>query len=393
MRIVVISTQEHFREQTQATCLRYKDALITLRTADSIGQGMEIAEQIEAEFVILDLTHNVEAGLIAIEQLAVFKNRVIAASCETFTTDLMARAIRAGARQVIEQPVREEDIRANLDKALRYLSPDTPQNPQRSGRLVVCFSSKGGVGKTTLACNLAVTLAMRLPPGSVGIVDANQQVPNVAPMLDLRPERWLRDAIREHKRLDGTMLEQFLTAHRTGLLALAHNADEPLEGSFTEDQLCKVLLVCKGAFRFTMIDTFPLITSVNLAIMDLADKILLVTEAVVPSVRTARHNLRLLRQAGYGPERIEVVLNRYTSFKGNVTPAMVAETLDWPVESILPYDVHTTIAANQGRTIAEMYPDRPLSRAIVDLAVRVAGTPLPPLAPPGLMSRLTSIFR
>jgi pilus assembly protein CpaE len=72
---------------------------------------------------------------------------------------------------------------------------------------------------------------------------------------------------------------------------------------------------------------------------------------------------------------------------------MVAETLDWPVESILPYDVHTTIAANQGRTIAEMYPDRPLSRAIVDLAVRVAGTPLPPLAPPGLMSRLTSIFR
>lgn len=373
MRIVIISGQEAVREVLQAACLRYGEALITLRSADTIGQGLELAEQIEAELVILDLTHNLEAGMLAIEHLAALKDRVVVASMEAFSAELMSRAVRAGAREILEQPVQEEEVHAVMRKAQRLLAPDTPATPRRSGRLVVCFSSKGGVGKTTATCNLGVTLAQHYGEGQVVLVDANQQVPNVAPMLDLRPERYLRDAVREYRRLDAEMLRQYLTPHSSGLMVLAHTNDTPLDQDFTEDQLSKVLLVCKGSFRVTLVDTFPLLTSLNLAIMDLADRILLVTEAVIPAVRTALFNLRLLRQAGYGPERIEVVLNRYTRFKGNVTPEMVAEALDWPVGTVLPYDVHTTIAANQGRTIAEMFPERPLARGFAALAGKIAG--------------------
>ncbi len=391
MRIVIISAQPHFGEEVQAACLRYDQAIITVRAAETIGQGMELVEQIEAQLIIFDLTMNIEAGLVSIGNLAQVKGRMIAVSAETLEMDLITRAIRAGAEEVLEQPVKEDEVHAILNKLSRQLAEDTPDVPQRNGQLIVVFSSKGGVGKTTIACNLGVALTRILGAGRVGLVDANQQVPNVAPVLDLRPQHWLREAIREYRRLDEVMLEQYLTGHKSGLRVLAHRADTPLESEFSEDELCKILLICKGRFDITLIDTFPLLTNLNLAVMDLADRILLVTEAVVPAVRTDRYNLQLLRQAGYGTNRITVVLNRYTRFKGNVTPEMVSETLEWPVEVIIPYDVHATIAANQGTTVIEEFPGRPVSEAIGKLAGMIAGKEMPVTDEP-LMFRLRRLL-
>lgn len=100
---------------------------------------------------------------------------------------------------------------------------------------------------------------------------------------------------------------------------------------------------------------------------------MLVTEAVVPALRSARYNLQVLRQAGYGPGRILLVLNRFTRFRGNVPVELAQETLDWPIETVLPYDVHATIAANNGKGIVEMFPDSKLSQQIVELGGLISG--------------------
>jgi pilus assembly protein CpaE len=373
MRILVISPNDAFRQPAQAACLRFTESLVSLRLADSLGQGLELAHQFEAEVVIVDLTRNVEAGLIAIGDLAAAKmTRLVVASVDKSTTDLMTRAIRAGAGEFIAQPPQEDEIHAVLRKAQRMLSPvEMPEN--RRGRIVVAFSSKGGVGKTTLTCNLALLLAQKYGAGRVALIDANTQAPNVAPMLDLRPERWLRDAVEEYRRLDGEMLSQIMTPHPSGLMVLAHSADNPLGLDFDEDQLSKILLVAKANFDFVLVDTFPLLSSLNLALLDLSDQIMLVTEAVVPALRSARYNLQVLRQAGYGPGRILLVLNRFTRFRGNVPVELAQETLDWPIETVLPYDVHATIAANNGKGIVEMFPDSKLSQQIVELGGLISG--------------------
>jgi pilus assembly protein CpaE len=320
----------------------------------------------------VDLTRNVEAGLMAIGELAQVKDRLIAASIDKLSTEVAQRAIRLGAQELLSQPVQEEEVHEILRKAAR-LQSEVGRAERRGGHLVVTFSSKGGVGKTTLTCNLAALVAQSQGEGRVAIVDANTQAPNVAPMLDLRPERWLRDAVLEYRRIDGDMLRGFMTPHSSGLSVLAHSADSPLELDFQEDQLCKILLVAKGTYDYTFIDTFPILSSLNLALLDLADRILLVTEAVVPAIRSARYNLQVLKQAGYGPERIIVVLNRYTRFRGNVPPDLVSEALDWPVDVVLSYDVHATIAANSGRTLVEAFPDQRLAEEMRALAGRITG--------------------
>jgi pilus assembly protein CpaE len=310
---------------------------------------------------------------LAINTLSKVQNRIVAVSVDKFTTDLMTRAIRAGAKEVLIQPVQEDEVHEIINKTKIIHTNQVETQPSRDGKVIICFSSKGGVGKTTLSCNLSVLLAQRLGPGRVALIDANTQAPNIQPMLDLRPANWLRDAILEYKRLDSEMLRQLMTRHDSGLDVLAHSSDNPLGLDFTEDQLSKIILVAKGTYDYIFVDTFPLLSSLNLAMMDLADKVLLVTESVVPALRSAKYNLQMLDQAGYGQNRIDLVLNRYAHFRGNVNPEFVSETLNWPINHVLPYTSDATIAANNGKAVVTMFPNNNLTNGLNKLLDDISG--------------------
>lgn len=382
MRVVIISGQTAFRQQVQAACLRMTNMIVSLRTAESLGQGLEIASQFEAELVFLDLTRNIEAGMITLQQMAQVNNRVVAISIDKLSTEVMARAMRAGAREILNQPVQDEEVFSILEKAAHIDQNLRTTQPNRDGRVLMCFSSKGGVGKTTLATNIAILLQERFGEGSTALIDANTQAPNIAPMLDLRPQRWLRDAVLEYKRLDGQLLKELMTIHEpSGLHVLAHSSDDPLGLDFSEDPLSKTLLVSKGTFKWTVVDTFPLLSSLNLSLMDLSDEIFLVTEAVVPAIRSARYNLEMLKKAGYGENRIRVILNRYTDFKGNVEPGLVSESMNWPINIVIPYDNHATIATNSGKALVQMFPERRISTAINNLVDQLTNVESEQLAP------------
>ena len=382
MRVVIISGQTAFRQQVQAACLRMTNMIVSLRTAESLGQGLEIASQFEAELVFLDLTRNIEAGMITLQQMASVNNRVVAISIDKLSTEVMARAMRAGAREILNQPVQDEEVFSILEKVAHNDHSSRTNQPNRDGKVLMCFSSKGGVGKTTLATNIAVLLQDRFGEGSTALIDANTQAPNVAPMLDLRPQRWLRDAVMEYKRLDSQLLMELMTIHEpSGLHVMAHSSDDPLGLDFSEDPLSKILLVSKGTFKWTVVDTFPLLSSLNLSLMDLSDEIFLVTEAVVPAIRSARYNLEMLKKAGYGENRIHVILNRYTDFKGNVEPGLVSESMNWPIDIVIPYDNHATIATNSGKALVQMFPERRISLTLNNLVDQITNVDSEPLEP------------
>lgn len=372
MRVLIISNQLSFRQQTQAACLRLPDNTLSVRTAESIGLGLDLAIQFEAEVVFVDLTKNIEASMLAIQDLSKITNRIVVVSADKMNTDIITRAIHSGAREVLSQPVVDDEIARIIAKA-QHLNGEGTAQPARSGNVVMCFSSKGGVGKTTLACNIAIALQNSFGGNKVCLIDANTQAPNIAPMLDLKPTHWLRDAIMEYKRLDSELLRELMTVHSSGLNILAHSSEDPLGLDFSEDQLSKILLVAKGTYDWTVVDTFPLLSSLNLSLMDLSDQILLVTEAVVPALRSARYNLEMLSKAGYGENKINVVLNRYTNYKGNVPVDLVRETLNWPIKTVIPYDGVVTIAANTGNPLIDMFPDKQVSRDILELVDMIVG--------------------
>jgi pilus assembly protein CpaE len=133
-------------------------------------------------------------------------------------------ALRAGVRDFLRRPVSTTELRTLIDNLADGVPRSGDATDRTFGRVVTFISNKGGVGKSTLAVNAAVGLALR-HPGRVLLIDASLQMGVASSLLDVQPESTLTDLAHERDRLDGTMIRQLATAHPSGLSLLAAPRD------------------------------------------------------------------------------------------------------------------------------------------------------------------------
>src|SRR5262249_29585563 len=145
--------------------------------------------------------------------------------------------LRADVQDFLRRPLSATELRAVFDRL--FARPAAAPSGDR-GRVVSFVSNKGGVGKSTLAVNVACGLALR-HPDEVLLIDTSLQIGTCAVMLDLKPSASIVDAVRERDRLDATLLRNLTLKHGTGLRLLAAPADA-LEASEVDDAaLARVL--------------------------------------------------------------------------------------------------------------------------------------------------------
>ena len=98
------------------------------------------------------------------------------------SADFVIEVIRAGAVEFLRRPVDREDLLAALDKVLRLRRVAPPARDP--GHVTSVFSTKGGLGVTSMATNLAVCLAERAP-GRTILIDLDTRQSDVATFLNL----------------------------------------------------------------------------------------------------------------------------------------------------------------------------------------------------------------
>ncbi|GJL51273.1 MAG: chromosome partitioning protein [Nitrospirales bacterium] len=252
--------------------------------------------------------------------------------------------VRAKIQDFLRHPLSSTELRQLLDRLY------TPRiaTPASSGKLVSFVSNKGGVGKSTLAVNAACLLATR-HPGRVLLIDASLQLGVCSVMLDLLPTTSLVDAVREKDRLDETLLRQLTISHTCGLQVLAAPSDA-LEGSEIDDEaIYRILNFARRAFDYVIIDTFPILDSTVLSVLDLSDLVYIVMQGTAPNVIATSKFLPILEGLGVGREKQRLLLNQnYRSFTGNLSPADIEERLTRQFDGVFPYQKGILAAANAG---------------------------------------------
>ena len=217
-----------------------------------------------------------------------------------------------------------------------------------NGKIISFVSNKGGVGKSTMSVNVAAGLAARYPE-RVLLIDASLQMGVCASMLDLKPATTLTDAMRERNRLDETLIRQLAMPHPCGLHLLAAPRDALEAAEVDEEAMARVLTLARRTYDYVVVDTFPLLDSVMMAVLDLSDRVFLVTESVVPTLLGMVSLIRVLDQLGFPKERQRVIVNRYSNFAGNLKPDDVARRLGRDVDHVIPYQKKLLIASNIGQ--------------------------------------------
>jgi pilus assembly protein CpaE len=316
------------------------------------AQALEIARARQPDLVLVDmgqdvrqLTHlarDLHAEVPGVIVAGMFQEDRLGASQRE--SALIIEAIRGRVQDFLRRPLSSAELRQLLDRvAAPALQPHRP-----AGTVVSFISNKGGVGKSTLSVNAACLLA-RQRPDRVLLVDTSLQLGVCAMMLDLQPVTSIVDAIRQRDRLDETLLTHLTLRHASGLRLLAAPADAMEAAEITDDGIARVLNRARHAFDIVIVDTFPMLDEVVLAILDLSDLGFIVSQATVPSVVGTAKLLPVLETVGFGAARQRFVLNRnHRAFAGALSIADIESRLGRPVDHEVPYDKGVLVSMNTG---------------------------------------------
>jgi pilus assembly protein CpaE len=283
---------------------------------------------------------------------------------------VLGEAIRAGVREVVAADD-TESIRAACARSLelsRGLSgaAATPGPGSTQGRMVTVFGGKGGVGKSTIATNLAVCLAAG-GARRVLLVDLDLAFGDVAIMMQLVPKRSLSDAIPMAGRMDETGLRSMLTTYAPGLETLLAPTGPAEAERISRELTSEVLTVARQLFDYVVVDTPPFFNDHVLAALDLSDDYVLLATPDVPSLKNLRLTLDMFDLLEYQNEGRLVVLNRSDSRVG-LTAADIDRVLRVPISGHVPSTRDVPVSINRGVPLMADSPDHPVSRSIRQVA-------------------------
>lgn len=284
---------------------------------------------------------------------------------------LALAALRSGVRDLIDPEEPVENLRVTLRRS--RMGTTAEATDPFTGRVIAVVSPKGGVGKTTVASNLAVGLAAQAPQSTV-LVDLDVQFGDVAAALDLEPTYTLGDIVVGHGLSDPITLKTLLARHPSGLQVVC-GVNSPVEAdAVTPQHIDSLLRLLKQEFRWVVLDTAPGMSESTMAAIDHATDLVLVTSLDVPGVRGLRKELQLLDDLHLQPTTKHVVLNLAESASG-LSVKDVEATIEREVDFVLPRSPKVPRTVNQGTPIIHEIPRDRISRSLIDLANRFMRVP------------------
>ena len=286
-------------------------------------------------------------------------------------TDLLTSAIRAGIREVLTIGD-HESLRIAVERTRETFNAihGPTASDANDGRVITVFSPKGGVGKTTVAVNLALALSDN-GANRVCLVDLDLAFGDVAITLQLIPEHTISEAVEVEDHLDMSMLSDLLTRHDSGLHVLAAPTHPDAKDRISTKLVRRVLAALRTNFDYIVVDTSPGFDEQVLSAFDETDECVVVATLDVPTVKNVKMSMETLDLLNLATGHRYLVLNRADDEVG-LTPANVETILKMGVTVQFPSSMDVANATNHGRPIVLSKPDHRVSRAIRELGRRLS---------------------
>ncbi len=343
----------------------------------------EANELYDADAALLDLARQEPAVVVLGPDVPVDQALALAAAVDQEWPDisvvlatspspeLWRRALQAGVRDVIAPDASDQEVRLVFDQAFesaqrrRGSGGGAVGSGRARGKVITVIAPKGGAGKTAVASNTAVGLALGVPGGAI-LVDFDLQFGDLPTVLGLTPQHTIADATRSSGSLDIANLKVFLTPHESGLFVLAA-PDSPAEGEdVPESRARRVLDLLASEFEFVIVDTAAGLTEYTLGAIEHSTDLILVCDLSMTSARGTRKVVDALDRLGMTSQQRHLVLNRADSDVG-LDPADVDAIVGMPVRVALPSTRSVPLSMNQGAPLITRDPRAPITRRFHDI--------------------------
>ncbi|MEI7743127.1 MAG: response regulator [Chloroflexota bacterium] len=397
IRVLIVDDIPETRDHL-AKLLGFETDIEVVGSAASGREALEMAAQLLPDVVLMDINMPDMDGIAATERLAseVPTTAVVMMSVQG-EADYLRRSMLAGAREFLVKPFSSDELTSSIrqvytrerEKLSRIATQPAaggggggPAKPAATpshdlgepGRIVAVFGPKGGVGRTTLAVNLAVAAATELGQHTC-LVDASFQFGDVGVLLNLNPKnKSIADLIPEIEAGEPESLETFLINHSAGIRVLLAPPSPEMAELITPAGTKRVLEALRLTHDLVVVDCMSSFNDTTLSILDLADTVLTMLSLEITSIKNIRLFLEVAEQLGYGQDKVRLVLNRADSSLG-IRVADVEHSIGRRVDHTIVSDGRSVVyALNRGVPFFLSNREAQVSQDVLRLASAVIGS-------------------
>ena len=347
-------------------------------SVDSLGtEPLVLAGEVRPHVILMALDSLDDRSLQTMEELHVrYRWPILAYSAEG-TTELAQRALRAGARDLLVRPLTAAAVEESVETALsreelRNLGGTLDAEGHRTrGTVITIAGAKGGIGKSTLAVNLAIPLR-QLTGDHVALVDSDAQFGDIAGMLGMQVEHGIADLARRGAEHVSAEIEQYLHSHSSGVDVLAATGRPDDWRALNVDEAGAITRELADSYDFVVVDTPGTMSEMMAAAVYEASLVLLVTNRDVASVKDAVTALRLFDHWAVPRENVRLIINdnNHTSI---VSAKEVASSTGMEVTAEFRYESRVMRSIEHPEPVMVSDPNGRFARSTRRLAEQLTG--------------------
>src|SRR5258706_3800732 len=393
IRVLIVDDIPETRDHL-TKLLGFESDIEVVGSAASGSESLTMAGEMLPDVVLMDINTPDMDGIAATEKLsAQVPTAAVVMMSVQGEADYLRRSMLAGAREFLVKPFSSDELTASIrqvytrerDKQSRMTAmpvmSGTPGGPAskaddggHDGQVVAIFSPKGGVGRTTVAVNMAVAAATELGK-SVVLMDGSFQFGDVGVLLNLNPKnKSIADLVPELEAGDPELsLDPFVIHHSAGIRVLLAPPSPEMAELITPSGVKRVLEALRRDHDLVIVDCTSWFNETTLAILDVADTVLTMLSLEITSIKNMRLFLEVADQLGYEQNKIKLVLNRADSSLG-IRVTDVESSIGRKVDHTIVSDGRSVVyALNRGVPFFLSNREAQVSQDILRLAQSVAG--------------------
>lgn len=367
---IVISEDSHTVELLKLYLDEFGEFSFLAGTSDFV-KAYDAVNELQKALIIVDISAYQEQGLNFISKIvAEFPECKAIALCDKPDVDLVIRAMRVGASDFLAMPLIKTKFFEVLDKALADINNKKPKKSKC--RVISVYSNKGGVGKTSIATNLALELA-KITKENVALIDLNFQLGDVTTFLDLKPSFNISYMLQNLDKINEDFLLSTLEKYKdTNLYVLADPPYFKQVDDVLTKNISKLFNILRETFSYVVVDTSSGFGSKEMSVLEYSDLVFFVTIINLPALRNCQRCLELFEKLGLEKDKIQILINRYME-NDEINADDVEEVLGKKLYWKIPNNYFTMMSAiNKGIPVSEVNADSNVALSYKNLALMVS---------------------
>ena len=288
---------------------------------------------------------------------------------------ILLEAFRLGVKEFLPQPLTRQDLEAALMRFEERFKGREPIGDSEAGTVVSIIGAGGGVGASTVATNLAISVRQARQRESVVLADMNVYGGELGLFLDAQADRGVKHLSEDVSRLDETIVGSALVRHESGVDFLASGYQGFEETKAAPGSVMRVINLLRSMHRHVVLDCGHVLDSSVKEALECSDHVFVVTALSLPTIRRTTRLLDALRNEHLAEGKVRVIVNRYAEDQRELL-SEAKSLLNVEFAGLIPNDYHTASEAlHHGKPLTMMAAKTSLAQWYLKGADRLIAPP------------------